>query len=787
VERLGLPGSITTIVVTGTFLSPSGAAAAGTVSFTPSSTLTDLTGLTILTQEPLTATLNNAGSFTITLPCTNNSTLRPNPFYYLCTVSVPWAVQDQITFTLPSTLGDTVDISALVPIPVQAEAENGIYVSTVNGQSGSVSITGLPSGIGQTGQTLVAASSLLSAWQWPAPEWINVLNYGADPTGTTDSTTALQAAFDSGQPVYIPAGRYLVCTGGTPLAWRAGLVVRGDYAGSYPGEDTITGVTYLSRAAGANCDVIQAPDTVNYGRMQDIAIDGNKNNNTAGYGFNIVDGAAGQTCNIVLDRCFIHDNPYSNVYVGYNRDAVWIRNGIYNYAGLDGVTVAGPDCHISGNIVGHNGRGGVVLGTTASLQWGAAATSPQSVDVAHVIRNDIYQNLVGVSVASGSSNCMIQNNGIDRQYNEGISVYSGYSNSITGNALHSNGAAANDTYGHIHVGAGVDSVAVSDNTYGPQDSGYPNVAAYCVLTDPGITSGAITGNLGVADPSSYVTGILSTAGGNSSPSVVLSKGGGIIQAANSAQQVFQLRSAAGAVLFSMTNAGSFTVNDGAGQFVTAQNVFGASPSPAASTTLAAVSTATGVQPLALVESAGQTAPAWTLYASNGSTVLQQMDVTGAMPGLLLCTPTQYLPGSPVSFATTSTTYAAVSSANINTGTFTAPSSGAVLVTVSGILLTVSSDADYFGFALANHGSTTMVGYQQPFKVSVSSNVFPLVSMQFLVTGLSGSQNFDLMFAAGGSTGTPTLTVFTAANAATTSLASSIADIGSPIIMSVRAA
>jgi hypothetical protein len=162
-----------------------------------------------------------------------------------------------------------------------------------------------------------------------------------------------------------------------------------------------------------------------------------------------------------------------------------------------------------------------------------------------------------------------------------------------------------------------------------------------------------------------------------------------------------------------------------------------------------------------------------------------MDVTGAMPGLYLATPNAFLPGSPVSYVTTSTTYAAVSSGNICTGSFTAPSSGAVLVRVSGVYITLSSDSDYFGFQLAKSGTTNAVGYQGVSKISVNGNAFPLEVMEFLVTGLgSGSFNFDLMFAVSGG---GTLTVFTSAEAAGTTLASSVLDVGSPIIMSVQAA
>ncbi len=39
---------------------------------------------------------------------------------------------------------------------------------------------------------------------------INVVDYGADPTGVSDSTTAIQAAFDAGYNIYVPSGTYMI-------------------------------------------------------------------------------------------------------------------------------------------------------------------------------------------------------------------------------------------------------------------------------------------------------------------------------------------------------------------------------------------------------------------------------------------------------------------------------------------------------------------------------------------------------------------------------------------------
>ena len=41
-------------------------------------------------------------------------------------------------------------------------------------------------------------------------EVVSVLDFGADPTGTLDSTGAIQAALNTGSAVYIPAGTYSI-------------------------------------------------------------------------------------------------------------------------------------------------------------------------------------------------------------------------------------------------------------------------------------------------------------------------------------------------------------------------------------------------------------------------------------------------------------------------------------------------------------------------------------------------------------------------------------------------
>jgi parallel beta-helix repeat protein len=405
------------------------------------------------------------------------------------------------------------------------------------------------------------------------PDWVNIVtDFGAlsDPTGVHDSTTAIQNAINNftttGRPVYVPTGFY----NATSLTWVEGLVIFGDFAGTYPGESAIPGVSIIHRLAGSNEDLFVIPDTIDYGRMQDLAIDGNKTHNTAGKGINVEDGAAGQECQIQFIRVFSHDNPDDNMYLGYQRRGNKVIDGIYNYSAFgDGIQAVGSDNMIRGNICGSNARAGINLGSTATQNWAATDASPHAADVAHVFDNDIYQNLVGVALPESCTNAMVFGNGIDRNLNQGITVYDGTTNTIENNSLHSNGTSANNTYGHIDLYVNVETVGINNNNFGPLDSGITNVASYAVVTESGISPGAILGNIGTIDPTSTVNGLLSTAGANTSPSVVLSAGGAIIQGNNAAQHPLEVRSAAGTVLFNIDNAGTFTVNDGEAKLLTA--------------------------------------------------------------------------------------------------------------------------------------------------------------------------------------------------------------------------
>ncbi len=343
---------------------------------------------------------------------------------------------------------------------------------------------------------------------------------------------------------------------------RKGSVLQGVSSGTYPDNNTVSGASVLTRIGNTNKHLLLAPDGANYCRIRDLAIDGNKNNNSKGYGLCVADGASGQEAQLIVERCYFHDNPESNVYLGRNRRANSLQNSVFNYSLTgDGVTVAGSDNTIAGNICGTNARAGICLGTTATQNW--PASSPNfAANIAHVNDNDIYGNLVGIAVANASTGCMIASNGIDRSKYQGITVYSGASNAIVANSLHSNGTAKNNTYAHIDVGPNVDQVCISNNAFTPQDAGITNKASYCVYIAPGATR--VIGDVGCADPTTSVAGTNAQAG--AVPGTALTIGGAVIRGAGS--DILALKNKAGKVVWKVTDSGSVVQSSVAGVSVT---------------------------------------------------------------------------------------------------------------------------------------------------------------------------------------------------------------------------
>ena len=296
---------------------------------------------------------------------------------------------------------------------------------------------------------------------------------------------------------------------------REGTILQGVSSGTYPDNNAISGASVLARLANTNKHLLLAPDGANYCRIFDLAIDGNKNNNSSGYGLCVADGASGQEGQVIVERCYFHDNPDSNVYLGQNRRANSVQDGVFNYSLQgDGITVAGSDNTITGNIFGTNARAGICLGTTATQNWPAASPSSAAA-IAHVSNNDIYGNLVGIALGNASSGCMVAGNGIDRSKYQGITVYSGASNALVTNSFHSNGTAKDNAYAHIDVAAGVTQVCIGNNNFSAAGLRHRQHRYYCLYVAPGATR--VIGDLGAADQTTAAARCGSSPGRGGSP------------------------------------------------------------------------------------------------------------------------------------------------------------------------------------------------------------------------------------------------------------------------------
>lgn len=113
---MGFPAGASTITVTGTFPVPvAGTARAGRVVFTPSAVLVDSTQHAIYSGGG-SVDLDASGHFTTTLLCTDDTDVQPGGWRWRVDERPTGGQRRTYWVALPSTLGATVDLSALAPV-----------------------------------------------------------------------------------------------------------------------------------------------------------------------------------------------------------------------------------------------------------------------------------------------------------------------------------------------------------------------------------------------------------------------------------------------------------------------------------------------------------------------------------------------------------------------------------------------------------------------------------------------------------------------------------------------
>lgn len=106
----------------------------------------------------------------------------------------------------------------------------------------------------QTGTGTVSAAP---AWAEPPRDSQNVVDYGADPTGVSSSSAAIQAAMNAGGPVYFPAGVYLLTAALNPTVTWVRLLGAGEGVTQlrYDGSVVTGGAIQMADTTTRRCDI----------------------------------------------------------------------------------------------------------------------------------------------------------------------------------------------------------------------------------------------------------------------------------------------------------------------------------------------------------------------------------------------------------------------------------------------------------------------------------------------------------------------------------------------------
>jgi hypothetical protein len=156
-----LTPNLSTVTVSGTYVDVQGNAIAGQVKFTPRSILTDASYDQIIIPITQTVTLNASGSFSITLPVTDDPDILPTGFTYL--VEESFSGGRTYDISIPVTLGN-VNLADVVPaLPATGAGSQYVLLSsyaTLNTQvQGMVATTNTATSVTTSLQTAITNAS----------------------------------------------------------------------------------------------------------------------------------------------------------------------------------------------------------------------------------------------------------------------------------------------------------------------------------------------------------------------------------------------------------------------------------------------------------------------------------------------------------------------------------------------------------------------------------------------------------------------------------------------------
>lgn len=232
---MSFPMDVALITVTATYIDFQKNPQGGTVIFTPSAgPLADPTDKFFLEPIAIPVTLNGSGSLSVELPCTSNSNFEPSTWAWQVTERISGSLVRSYYVELPSTLGETVDLTDLAQVVPPSQYTGFLQL----GAGSSFPLTGtlyldgsppiaLPSGTAGDVLTSDSSGNLTLQPGSGGIDWVSVKTHGATGNGqvvTNASVTASSSTLTAGSSVFASGdvGKLVMVTGagasGVPLA-----------------------------------------------------------------------------------------------------------------------------------------------------------------------------------------------------------------------------------------------------------------------------------------------------------------------------------------------------------------------------------------------------------------------------------------------------------------------------------------------------------------------------------------------------------------------------------------
>jgi hypothetical protein len=316
-------------------------------------------------------------------------------------------------------------------------------------------------------------------------ETVSVLDFGADPTGTTDSTTAIQDAVNSSLSVYFPVGTYLIAgsislkdnsslfgysatlkkSGSTATAMISalnvdnilidGLNIDGNYTIQAVAIPTISFENVTNGTMrDMNCVNIGSAAYRNGGTIQitnciHVLVDNITINVSNGACSIFVDGSSGN--DVTVQNCHIYNSQSDSAFATEGCDSVRFLNNYCSTATASVISFNSPNGTVAGNLIVASALttfygitiGHAVAGQDASYTkvhgnivfmstYGTAGIGIQSGDRNTIIDNYIYGSSANAGVITDGTNTIITNNTVV-QCGIGISAAAASTNVIASN------------------------------------------------------------------------------------------------------------------------------------------------------------------------------------------------------------------------------------------------------------------------------------------------------------------------------------------------------------------